>query len=165
MKKITLILLVIIMSGIFLCFSNTENEKTKQFTKENVYQSIKRTGIEFADIVFAQIILESGELKSKLTKTNNNFLGMKMPEKRETIAVGEFHGYAQYAGWEDCIQDYLLYQNYIFRKKKMTRSQYLAFIGKKYSECGAYKNRILRVIKENRTFIKTQDSLYACSTL
>jgi uncharacterized FlgJ-related protein len=165
MKKIILLIILTIISGAFMCFSNTKAEESKQCTKENVYQSIKKSGIEFTDIVFAQIILESGELKSKLTRCNNNFLGMKMPEKRETTAIGKSHGYALYAGWEDCVQDYLLYQNYTFRKKKMTRNQYLSFIGKSYSECGTYKNRILRVIKENREFIKMQDSLYYCYTL
>lgn len=165
MKKIILLLSIIITSGAFLCFSSTNSDKTKQCTKENVYQSIKRSGIEFSDIVFAQIILESGELKSKLTKSNNNFLGMKMPEKRETTAIGKFHGYAQYTGWEACIQDYLLFQNYAFRKKKMTRNQYLSFIGKRYSECETYKLRILRVIKANNKFMKIQDSVYLCSAL
>jgi len=165
MKKILLLILITIASGAFMCFSNIDTEKSKQCTKENVYQTIKRSGIEFADVVFAQIMLESGELKSRLTKSNNNFLGMKMPEKRETTAIKELHGYALYEGWEECIQDYLLYQNYVFRNKKMTRNQYLTFIGKRYSECGTYKNRILRVIKENREFIKMQDSLYYCSTL
>ena len=89
---------------------------------------------------------------------------MRMPRKRETTAVGELHGYAQYFGWEDCIQDYALYQNYAFKKKKMTRSQYLAYIGKNYSECGTYKKRVLRVLKEHKEFIKTQDSLYNIST-
>ena len=165
MKKILFLILLTIVSGAFICFSNTKIEESLKCTKENVYQSIKKSGVEFTDIVFAQIILESGGLKIKLTRSNNNFLGMKMPEKRETAAVGEFHGYALYANWEACIQDYFLYQNYTFRKKKMTRNQYLTFIGKSYSECGTYKNRILRVIKENREFMKMQDSLYYCSTL
>ena len=165
MKKLLLLILLTIFCGAFMCFSNTDNEKQKQCTKENVYQTIKRSGIEFADVVFAQIMLESNGLKSRLTKSNNNFLGMKMPEKRETTAIKKWHGYALYEGWEDCIQDYLLYQNYAFRNKKMTRNQYISFIGRKYSECGTYKNRILRVIKENRGFMKTQDSVYACSTL
>lgn len=165
MKKIIFLITIIIASGLFMCFTSTDIEKSKLCTKENVYMSIKKSGIEYADIVFAQIILESANLKSKLTKTNNNFVGMRMPRKRETTAAGELHGYAQYLGWEDCIQDYALYQNYAFRKKKMTRNQYLAYIGKNYSECGTYKKRIMRVIKEHKEFIKTQDSLYKISTL
>jgi len=165
MKKFTLLLIILVLSGAFLCYTDSDSIKDKQCTKENVYMEIKRSGIQHADVVFAQIMLESANLKSKLTKTNNNFLGMRFPNKRQTTAIGEFHGYAKYFGWQDCVQDYLLYQNYVLRNKKMTRNQYLAFIGKKYSECGSYKKRILHVIKANSEFLHTQDSLYYCSTL
>jgi uncharacterized FlgJ-related protein len=165
MKKTLLLLTVLLASVLFICNSTLESVKNMQCTKENVYMEIKRSGIEHADVVFAQIMLESANLKSALTKTNNNFLGMKLPQKRQTTAIGEFKGYAKYIGWQDCVKDYLLYQNHVTKNKKMTRNQYLAFIGKKYSECGTYKKRILRVIKTNRDFIKTQDSLYYCSTL
>ena len=148
-----------------MCYVNDGPNNDKRFTKENVYQAIKKANIMYPDVVFAQIMLESGNLKSDLTKKNNNFLGMKMPSKRETTAVGELHGYAQYFDWEGCVNDYALYQNYVLRKKTMSRNQYIAFIGKKYSQCGAYKSRIMRVIKENRNFVKTQDSVYYCSTM
>lgn len=165
MKKIVLLLIIMVLNGAFLCYTDSESIKDKQCTKENVYMAIKKSGILHPDVVFAQIMLESANLKSKLTKTNNNFLGMRFPNKRQTTAIGEFHGYAKYFGWEDCVQDYLLYQNYVLRNKKMNRNQYLTFIGKKYSECGTYKKRILRLIKDNSAFIRTQDSLYYCSTL
>jgi len=165
MKKVLLLILITIASGAFLCFYNTDNEKSKQCTKENVYLELKRSGVAYVDVVFAQILLESAELKSHITRSNNNFLGMKMPTKRPTTAAGQLNGYALYPGWEACIQDYLLYQKSILEKKPLTRSQYMAFIGKRYSECGTYKKRILRVIKENREFMRSQDSVYYCSTL
>lgn len=165
MKKAIILMTFAVICNIFICYTDQESIKDKICTKENVYIEIKKAGILHADIVFAQIMLESANLKSKLTKTNNNFLGMKFPNKRQTTAIGEIHGYAKYFGWQDCIQDYLLYQNYVLRNKKMSRNQYLAFIGKKYSECGTYKKRILHVIKSNTQFMRTQDSLYYCSTL
>lgn len=165
MKKIILTLLACIAGAGFLCYTNTETVQDKRCTKENVYQALKREGVQFVDIAFAQIMLESGELKSRITRTNNNFLGMKMPAKRETTAIAEINGYAFYPGWEACIKDYVLFQRYVIKGKHMTRGQYLAFIGKRYSECSTYKKRVLRVIKENREFMRTQDSVYYCSTL
>ena len=165
MKKALILMAFASVCSVFMCYTNEDSIKDKLCTKENVYMEIKRAGIQHADVVFAQIMLESANLKSKLTKTTNNFLGMKLPSRRPTTAVGEFHGYAKYFGWQDCVQDYLLYQNYVLRNKKMNRNQYLSFIGKKYSECGTYKKRILRLIKDNSAFIRTQDSLYYCSTL
>jgi len=165
MKKALILMAFAAVCSVFMRYTNEDSIKDKLCTKENVYMAIKKSGILHPDVVFAQIMLESANLKSKLTKTNNNFLGMRFPNKRQTTAIGEFHGYAKYFGWEDCVQDYLLYQNYVLRNKKMNRNQYLAFIGKKYSECGTYKKRILRLIKDNSAFIRTQDSLYYCSTL
>lgn len=165
MKKALILMAFAAVCSVFMCYTNEDSIKDKLCTKENVYMEIKRTGIQHADIVFAQIMLESANLKSKLTKTNNNFLGMKLPSKRPTTAVGEFHGYAKYFGWQDCVQDYLLYQNHVIGNKKMSRNQYLSYIGKKYSECGTYKKRILRVIKQNREFLRVQDSVFLCSTL
>jgi uncharacterized FlgJ-related protein len=165
MKKLLLLLVVLAVSGIFLCYTDTESIKDKQCTRENVYMEIKKAGIAHADVVFAQIMLESANLKSRLTKTNNNFLGMKFPERRQTTAVGQFHGYAKYLGWQDCVQDYLLYQKHMLKNRALTKKQYIAFIGKKYSECGSYRKRIMRVMKQNSEFVRTQDSLYSASTI
>lgn len=165
MKKAIILTVFAIVCSVFLCYTDKESIKDKLCTKENVYMEIKRSGIQHIDVVFAQIMLESSNLKSNLTKTNNNFLGMKFPNKRPTTAIGEFRGYAKYFGWQDCVQDYLLYQNYMLKSRRMSRNQYLTFIGKQYSECATYKKRILSVIKSNRNFMRTQDSLYYCSTL
>jgi uncharacterized FlgJ-related protein len=165
MKKFLILFIFLSISSSFLCYTDIESLKNKQCTKENVYFEIKKSGILHPDVVFAQVLLESSNLKSKLTKTNNNFLGMKFPKKRATTAIANVKGYAKYFQWKDCINDYLLYQNYILRNKNMSRQQYLSFLGKQYSECNSYKKRLLGIIKSNKDFIRVQDSLYYCSTL
>ena len=165
MKKLLLILLVIVVGFSFFC--GTEFEKPlreRECTKENVYLALKQLNIKFVDIAFAQIMLESGNLKSKLSITNNNIIGMRYPRKRETTSLGSKNGYAKYLTWFDCIIDYMLYQKNVINGKDITRPQYLALLNKKYSESTDYKNRLIRIIKENKFFIKQQDSLISATS-
>ena len=163
LKHRILIATTLIISTFFIYGTNINPLKNEECSRENVYMAIKQLNIEHADVVFAQIILESSNLKSKLAKTNNNFLGMKQAKKRETTAIGSKNGYARYSNWYDCINDYLLYQQNILKNKKITKTQYITLIGKKYSETKDYKKRLSRVMKENKLFIRQQDSLYYIS--
>jgi uncharacterized FlgJ-related protein len=160
LKHKILIIATLITSTFFICGTEINTLQDKECTKENVYLAIKQLGIQHADIVFAQIMLESANLKSRLTITNNNFLGMRQAKKRETTAIRSKNGYAEYINWYTCICDYLLYQQNILKNKEVTKSQYLAIISKKYSESRDYKTRLNRVMRENKLFVKQQDSLY-----
>ena len=143
MKKILVLLSFAILSVSFT--TSPVNEKP---TYEGVYNEILEQEIEFPDIVFAQCMLESGNLTSKICKENNNLFGMKVPSRRETLATGQRYGYAKYAYWQESIGDYYLYQQMLFSKKSYTRKEYLAHINKTYSETKGYVNRLNRILKE-----------------
>ena len=134
--------------------------KTSECTPENVYIAIKQLGIKHPDVVFAQFLLESNNLSSKLVTSNNNLMGMRLAKKRETTAIESKSGYASYASWYSCVADYLFYQINITKNKNLTKNQYINLIGRLYSQTSDYKSRIVRVLKENKSFIKTQDSLF-----
>jgi len=114
----------------------------------SVYNLILEIGIEFPDIVFAQSILESGHYRSKIFKSNNNIFGMRLPKKRETTAIGQKNGYAVYEFWEDSIEDYWFYQEFILKNKKMTRSQYFSFLDRTYAETPGYSKKLKKIILE-----------------
>jgi uncharacterized FlgJ-related protein len=122
-------------------------------THLGVYNEILEQGLEFPDIVFAQAVLESGNLKSRLTKENNNIFGMKRPSKRHTTSVGISHGYAVYDSWRESIEDYYLFQEMLFSKHKFTRSSYLDYLDKYYSTTKGYKNRVLQIIKSYKILL------------
>lgn len=165
MKKLLLILLAIVIGFSFFCGTDFEKPlRERECTKENVYLALKQLDVEFVDVAFAQIMLESGNLKSKLSTSNNNIIGMRHPKKRETTSLGSKNGYAKYMTWFDCVIDYMLYQKNVINGKEMTKKQYLALINKKYSESRDYKNRLNRIIKENKAFIKEQDSLISVTS-
>ena len=161
MKKLILILIVILVGFSFICGTTDNSLATKECTPQNVYLAIKQLGIKHPDVVFAQILLESNNLTSKLVSSNNNLMGMRLPKRRETTAIESRFGYAFYTSWYACVSDYLLYQLNVMGNRVMTKTQYLNLIGRKYAEVKDYKSRIKRVMNENKEFIKTQDSLFA----
>jgi uncharacterized FlgJ-related protein len=123
-----------------------------ELTNKNVWNTIQSAGIKHADIVFAQAILESGHFKSKLVKTNNNLFGMKLPKIRETTAIGSKNKYATYKHWMNSVQDYKMYQNYLFRKKEMSRIEYLSYIKKNYSTTPDYVTRVMKIVNRNKDY-------------
>jgi flagellum-specific peptidoglycan hydrolase FlgJ len=118
---------------------------------KEVYQEIKWSQIKYPDIALAQAILESGHFKSKIAKSNNNFFGMRMPTKRETMAFGKKYGYAIYHSWRHSVQDYKLWQDQLFtRHPNMTREQYKKYINKLYSTSANYISKINTIINKNK---------------
>ena len=74
---------------------------------------------------------------------------MRLPEYRETTAIGKAHGYALYSDWKASVRDYLLFQNRVLANKNWTRAQYLNYLNRKYAESGGYKHKLLVSIKYN----------------
>ena len=78
---------------------------------------------------------------------------MRVPKKRATLAqkgCNYKHGFAKYVSWEQSIEDYKLYQDYVLRKKKtMTDDAYLLYIAKGYAADPKYVSRIKNTITKN----------------
>ena len=129
--------------------------------QREVYQQIVSVGIKFPDVTLAQAILESANFKSKIAVQNNNLFGMRLPKSRETTAVGQKSGYARYLSWKDSVRDFKMWQDSLFKKRpNMTRSQYLNYISRLYSETPNYISRV-RLITETNKNKYEEDSTYA----
>ena len=101
MKKILILIVLSIFNFSFV------SQKTK-LTPLELYNEILEQELEYPDVVFAQAILESGAFSSKVYKNNNNLFGMRMPNKRITLAVGQKYGYAVYEYWQESVADYAI---------------------------------------------------------
>lgn len=98
--------------------------------------------IKYPEVVLSQIMIETGNLTSKLCKINNNLLGMTVPSKRETTALNN-KGFAKYENWFSSILDYKLYQDFVFSHKNITnKKQYIAYLHKNYAKSPTYKNKL-----------------------
>lgn len=104
--------------------------------------------IKFGHILYAQILLESG-FQSELAVKANNLIGMKLPRKRITTAIGEYKGYAVYGSWKDCVIDYVLWQNSQMKGIKC-ESAYLDRLSSIYASDTLYREKITKLIEQNK---------------
>lgn len=78
---------------------------------------------------------------------------MRVPNKRPTLAQKGCkykYRFAKYVSWEQSVEDYKLYQDYVLRKKKnMTDDAYLLYIAKMYAADPNYVFRIRKAIIKN----------------
>lgn len=118
---------------------------TTTLNRDNLLNQLQQQEIKYPNIAFAQALLESNSFKSKLCKRYNNIFGMSYPVKRVTIAK-RHHRYAKYNTWCESVQDYKLFQEYIFRNKELDSIQYLRYICKYYAKDKKYKVKLKRIM-------------------
>lgn len=137
MRKITIAILLI-----FSCLQvNNGLVKDERyhiiFSEQKMISYAKRIGIKYIDVMVAQARLESGNYTSKVFREGRNLFGMKLPERRETTAVGEHRNHAKYTSWVSSVDDYKIWQSNVLAKVQ-SKKQYLAYIGKNYAEDPKY---------------------------
>lgn len=107
---------------------------------------MQELGIEHPHIVFAQMRIESGNFKSNIATTNNNFFGMKHPKQRVTTSKGINNGYASYENWALSVVDYGLWQRRYARG--LTEDEYYALLKDKYAEDDNYVPKVKGIAEE-----------------
>ena len=156
MIKVFLTTTVLLFTSIKVCPNEKQVQDTiivqqdDSVTKEKFYEQIIKFGIKFPDIVFAQAMIESGELTSKLFKTANNMFGMRFPSVRETTAQGKTNGgYSRYEDWNFGVYDYFLWQDHMLRNRtEITKSQYLSLLGRVYAEDPNYVSKVKKKVSQ-----------------
>lgn len=146
MKKVVL---TIFLSFVVL---SENNQRTYEiithvisFSELNVYKQLVRVGVAYPDVVLAQAKIETGNFTSKIFRENNNMFGMKLPERRQTTAVGESRNHAKYTDWIQSIKDYKLWQDEMIHKAP-TKRAYLAYLKRNYAEDKNYIKKIKQII-------------------
>jgi hypothetical protein len=135
-------------------------------TSENLSKELNSIKVLCPEEVYAQMMLESGNLKSFLVRKTNNMLGMRYPVRRATTASGIYlpaqdtiikgnvaalkkyaamNNYAVYDCWQDAVKDYKLWQDAHFSLNE----RYLVFLSNIYAEDAEYAQKIKSVMKRN----------------
>ena len=135
MKCLTIIFLLIAL-----------NSYGQKFSKDSLIIYMNNVGIKYIPFSLAQSIHETGNFKSDLFINNHNLFGMRMPEKRKTLAIGIRRGYAVYKNWHDSVKDFHLMQIEI-NKRHSTYSSYIAYIFRNYAKDPLYKQKLQKYIK------------------
>lgn len=146
-----------------LSSTNTPPRIAEVFSEKLVKSYLDSLDLPHKDVVFAQIVLETGNFTSTIFKENNNLCGMRYVDTvkqkqlraayRRTIAVGERYGHAVYANWRHSITDYMYWQQ-MFKKNpvsEMSESQYLAMLGKVYATDNRYVNSLKYLMNKDAT--------------
>lgn len=155
MFRVFLTTTLLLFTTIEVCPKEMQVQKVEvrqddSITKQKVYEQIIKFGIKFPDVVFAQAMIESGELTSKLFKTANNMFGMRFPSVRETTAQGKTSsGYSRYEDWNFGVYDYFLWQDHMLRNRnEITKSQYLSLLGRVYAQDPNYVSKVKKKVSQ-----------------
>lgn len=160
------VLIILVLTSIFAFIglkrindvSNISNEtkaiiikENTKFSKDKLKEYILDLNIRFPHIVFAQAVLESGNFKSEIFKTNHNLFGLKIATRRPSTANGEEHGHAYYEDWRASVVDYAFYQAAYLQDIK-TESEYLEYLGLNYAENPTYVEDLKKIIGESKVY-------------
>lgn len=120
-------------------------------TPENLRSFIKTLNLQHPDIVYAQAMLESGNLTSSLVKTNSNLFGMKVPSSRAKVSVKNKSNYSYFEkttleGWQMCVIDYALWQSRYANYR--SKDDYFNYLSRNYAEDPSYVDKLKKIIKE-----------------
>lgn len=103
--------------------------------------SAKLKNFKFPEVVYAQILLETGHLTSDLYKNYNNLFGMKYPTQRLTTAIPTSNGYAAYNSIESSIYDRLLWE-FKYLSTAKTKEEYYNKLSSIYAEDTQYISKL-----------------------
>jgi len=125
-------------------FRELQNILATASPKNNDYSTL-------APYVFAQWQFETANFTSSLFDRANNASGMRIAAQREQKRTGETNGYAEYANWQQCAEDLVLWfdarrfpqncdslKSYVAECKQ--RSYFTADESKYYNGCLRYFN-------------------------
>jgi flagellum-specific peptidoglycan hydrolase FlgJ len=120
-------------------------------TPENLRSFIKTLNLAHPDIVYAQAMLESGNLTSSLVKTNSNLFGMKVPSSRAKVSVKNKSNYSYFErttleGWQMSVIDYALWQSRYANYK--SKKDYFDHLSRHYAEDPNYVGKLKNIISK-----------------
>jgi hypothetical protein len=163
LKYIGITLGICLAVGIFSSMQYVQNEKVRlvkselivnlitneSFSRQKFFNEIERSRFKYPDIIKAQALIESQHFSSPVWKENNNALGMRLPNQRFTLAVGDNLEHAVYLNWKDCIKDRLIYEAVYLND--LTKDQYFSYLDRVYARAKGktqYSDLIKTIIRQ-----------------
>ena len=115
-----------------------------EFSEENLKKEIKNLGFKYPDVIYAQAIEETGRFKSAVFKQNNNLFGLKIPNLRPTLAIGENLNHAKFRNWRESLIERAMWDiqntNNIYSKE-----EYYQLLDAIYAEKPGYSDRLKQI--------------------
>lgn len=118
----------------------------QEFSEKNLKKEIDKLGFKYPDIIYAQAIEETGNFKSIVFRENNNLFGLKLPNLRPTLAIGENLNHAKFKNWHESLAERALWEaqnaSNIYSEK-----EYYQLLDAIYAEKPGYSTRLKNLIK------------------
>ncbi len=113
----------------------------ERLTPRNVYDFLVRQNIHNAEIVFRQIVQETGHFTSRVCKEYNNLFGMT--QSTETVPPVAY--YVRYKNWKESVIRYKEWQMHKF-KDGWNLSDYYTFLNKvRYAKDSLYVAKLRKI--------------------
>lgn len=109
-------------------------EELPELTIPNLYEEIRRHGIQYPKIVLAQAILETGWFRSHVCRTKNNLFGLTNPRTGK---------YFEFSHWTESVRAY--YTKVQYRYKGGNYLLWLRKIG--YAEDEGYIRAVIKILR------------------
>lgn len=129
---------------LILLVDATENEL---MSPKAMYEYMKEVGIKYPEIVWSQVVMETG-FTSQISIQNHNFFGMKRAAARPNTQSGENLGHATYRNWKMAVLDYALWQASTGLWKTRSEDQYFAYLAEHYAASPTYATKV-KSIRDN----------------
>ena len=156
--KYRVIVAVLFISVFFLSFIAAKNPEkeyvhteiviNKEHNQSKLFERIDELPFKYPEIVKAQMVLETGNFKSVVYKTNNNVFGMRLAKQRITLATGDNLKHAVYKNVEESIIDRLIYEAKYMNN--LSKEEYYSFLDKLYATGDNYSKTLKQIIKKNK---------------
>lgn len=144
MRKV--IMFLFICNFGLLATSSTVRIPTKDYTtapitelelnKENFFLVCQIYDVQFPEIVYAQARLESGNFKSKLFETKNNFLGLYNSKTKD---------FYEFEHWTECILGYKELLQFKYTGDEQIETYYQFLIDLPYAIDPQYITKVKRI--------------------
>jgi len=109
----------------------------EELTPKNVYQFLIRQNIRFADIVFRQVLHETGYLTSWICREKNNLFGMTKATKSIDSMPTQLV-YHHYTDWKQSVLAYKNWQTRHIQKGRDVSDYYQFLVKVRYAEDPLY---------------------------
>lgn len=127
-----------------------QEQKPIELNRCNLLAELKKQGVHYPHIVFAQSMIETGNLSSFICKERNNLFGMHNPTVRKSKTIAKKgEKYAKFDTWQDAVKDLKLWQAmHELNGQEFTDAEYIAFLRTSGYIAGAaeyYEELILKI--------------------
>jgi hypothetical protein len=121
-----------------------DEKENELLSPRAIYEYMKEVNIKYPEIVWSQIVQETG-FCSQVSIENHNFFGMKKASCRPNVQTGVDLNHATYRNWKMSVLDYALWQASTGLWKVKSEQQYFAYLAEHYAADPSYATSVKNI--------------------